>query len=191
MHTAFKRLKPLALRSRTLALRKRRKKDPATPPTWREVRNLEFLRKFRKPLEIKAVCSKCGGPVSEAMITCPWCGTERRIHRGETRFTAVCPRCKRGVKSDWRFCPWCYGGAINPGSRLRYSDVRYTAYCSNPDCPDKLLMPYMRYCPWCRRKVTRRWPIAGSRSRCPRCGWGVLPEYWEFCPWCGKKLSGR
>jgi len=191
MHAAFRRLKPLALRSRTLARRRRRKKDPATPPTWKKVRNLEFLRKFRKPLEIKAACSKCGGPLSEAMLTCPWCGAARMVHRGETRFTAVCPRCKRGVKSDWRFCPWCYGGAINPGSRLRYSDVRYTAHCSNPRCPDKLLMPYMRYCPWCRRKVTRRWPIVGTKSRCPKCGWGVLPEYWEFCPWCGKKLSGR
>jgi hypothetical protein len=52
-------------------------------------------------------------------------------------------------------------------------------------------MPFMRYCPACRTKTARRWPIEGSSDRCGGCGWGVLKEFWEHCPWCGRQLAGR
>jgi len=190
MYAAYKRLRPLILRTAALARRKRRRKR-STPPTWKNVRNREFLRNYRTLLEVHLTCRKCGGPVSEPMITCPWCGADRRVHNGPTRFTDRCPRCRRGIKADWRYCPWCYGGQVHPGARMRYNDSRYTATCTNPRCPDKRLMPFMRYCPWCRRKVTRRWTISGAKRRCSRCGWSVLPEYWQYCPWCGKSLSRR
>ncbi len=191
MHAAFRKLRPQMLRS-TVSWQRRRQSNSSKPrATWKNVRNQEFLRRFRKSMEVKSTCTRCGGPVSEPMHTCPWCGKNRRLHRGDTRFTATCPRCKRGVKADWRFCPWCYGAAISDSAERRYSDVRYTASCSNPDCTDKKLMPFMRYCPWCRRKIARKWTIPGEKRRCPRCAWGVLPEFWEYCPWCGKLLTKR
>ena len=78
----------------------------------------------------------------------------------------------------------------DPGPRS-YTDRRYTGRCSNPDCARKELMPFMRYCPWCRRKVKKSWPIDGSKSRCTSCGWGSLPEFWDFCPWCGVSQTKR
>jgi hypothetical protein len=53
----------------------------------------------------------------------------------------------------------------------------------------KVLMPFMRYCPWCRRKVRRRWKVPGSSETCDSCGWGVLKAFWDYCPWCGKALG--
>jgi hypothetical protein len=50
-------------------------------------------------------------------------------------------------------------------------------------------MPFMRYCPWCHRKVKRKWKIAGSAHKCPKCGWGVLRDYWKYCPWCVTPLG--
>jgi predicted RNA-binding Zn-ribbon protein involved in translation (DUF1610 family) len=50
-------------------------------------------------------------------------------------------------------------------------------------------MPFMRYCPWCRRKVERRWKLEGSKERCSSCGWGVDRSYWHHCPWCAKALG--
>ena len=47
----------------------------------------------------------------------------------------------------------------------------------------------MKYCPWCRRLVKKKWPIPGSRHKCSGCGWGILPAFWSVCPWCGKKTA--
>lgn len=93
------------------------------------------------------------------------------------------------MKLDWRFCPWCYGPGIDPPTTRTYSDVRYTGRCSNPRCRRKHLMPFMRYCPWCNRKVRRAWRIAESSTKCAGCGWGILPNYWAHCPWCGKSTA--
>ncbi len=158
---------------------------------WRTVQRRQFQRLFGAALQTRHACSRCEGPVSEAMMYCPWCGQERARFDGESRFSQQCPRCYRGLKLDWSFCPWCYGGGFEVATSRKLSDVRYSARCSNPNCSRRQLMPFMRYCPWCRRKVMRKWKIPGSSDTCSSCGWGVVSEYWSYCPWCGKKLGGR
>jgi serine/threonine-protein kinase len=153
---------------------------------WRELQRKQFLREHKTELEVHHTCARCDGPVSEAMMACPWCGTKREKHRDETRFPTACPRCRRGLKLDWKYCPWCYGAAVGPLSTRRYSDRRYSATCTSCRHP---LMPFMRYCPGCRAKVKRRWKIQKSRDRCRGCGWGVLSEYWSTCPWCARALK--
>ena len=146
----------------------------------------QFQRLYKKALGTEHQCGRCGGPVSEAMTHCPWCGTGRKVHNGESRMPVCCPRCHRGLKADWRYCPWCYGAGFEVGTTRRYKDSHYTARCINPACVEKQLMPFMRYCPWCRRKVSRKWKIEGTSGSCSSCGWGIVPEFWSYCPWCGK-----
>jgi len=189
MQAAFRRLRARALQS--TPTRRRRRKASRSQRDWRTIRRREFLKHYRTMLEVRGTCHRCQGPVAEAMQVCPWCGVKRRVGSDEDRFPGRCRRCKRSVKSDWRFCPWCYGAAIKPDAEPRYSDVRYAGRCGNPSCSGKDLMPFMRYCPWCRRKVRRVWKIEGSKDRCPRCGWGVLRDYWDHCPWCGRTLQKR
>jgi hypothetical protein len=165
------------------------RKGSASRHDWHAVRRREFLRQYGKPLEASYECTSCDGPVSEAMRYCPWCGKPRGVHRHGTRFPAQCPRCHRGLKADWQYCPWCYGAGFDVQVSRHYSDRRYTARCDNPRCERRLLMPFMRYCPWCHRKVQRRWKIAGSRDTCSSCGWGVLRAFWTYCPWCGKRME--
>jgi serine/threonine-protein kinase len=189
MLAAFQRVKPRALKprgKRSAAATNSRKR-----PDWRTVRRRQFQRQFGKALETNHTCSQCAGPVSETMTTCPWCGVDRSVHEGETRFPQQCPRCHRGMKLDWAYCPWCYGPGFDVTTTRQYSDVRYTARCGNPGCTRKQLMPFMRYCPWCRRKVRRKWPIEGATDKCGSCGWGVVAEFWSYCPWCGKRLRSR
>ena len=158
---------------------------------WRTLRRRAFQRLFAVPLETRHTCSRCEGPVSEAMTFCPWCGQDRARHDGDTRLPLQCPRCCRGLKLDWSYCPWCYGGGFELTTSRQYPDVRYTARCTNSQCSRKQLMRFMRYCPWCHRKVRRKWKIAGSEDTCASCGWGVIEEFWSFCPWCGKKLGEK
>ena len=195
MLSAFRRIKPRAVRTgaRTPAAARR----TGATRNWKTLRIREFLRRYRTALDIRSTCEQCGEPVAEAMQACPWCGTERDKHRDATSFPARCKRCKRGVKLDWKYCAWCYGPAIGPKSARTYTDKRYVAKCANTACPRRLLMPFMRYGPWCRIKVRRRWPIPPARGEtqsagtpCPRCRHGVLEEFWDYCPWCGKKLGG-
>lgn len=189
MVTAFRRFKPRALRG--TPARRRRTKPAKKRADWKTLRTRDFLKGYRSILEIRGTCRRCQGPVSETMRFCPWCGSKRRVAVEENRFRARCPRCGRGMKTDWRFCPWCYGAAVNPNATPRYSDRRYDGRCANPRCEGKDLMPFMRYCPWCRRKVMRVWRIEGAKDRCPRCGWGVLRDYWDYCPWCGRSVRKR
>jgi hypothetical protein len=102
-------------------------------------------------------------------------------------FPAHCPRCHRGSKLDWRYCAWCYGPGFEVETKRRYSDRRYQARCSNRSCRGEL-MPFMRYCPWCRQKIKRPWKLPGSSASCKSCGWGVDLDYWNHCPWCAKDL---
>jgi len=190
MLTEFRRIK----RNAILGLRtgKKRKRPSATTPDWEIIRRKQFRRQYGKVLEIRYVCGRCAGPVSQFMAACPWCGSSRKTHRDETGFPARCPRCKRGRKLDWRFCPWCYGAGFKKVSEREYSDRRYVkgpARCSNPACERKQLMPFMRYCPWCRRKVKRNWSVPNCSDRCGACGWGVVRAYWSHCPWCSKVLK--
>jgi serine/threonine-protein kinase len=179
-------------RVRTHALRPGRRKRQAVSPskTWKSARAREFLRRFGTQLSTKFDCSRCGHPLSEVMHWCPWCGRRRSRHRASTDFPRSCKRCGRGIKADWSFCAWCYGGKVQEPSERQYSDVRYVAKCSNRKCGRKDLMPFMRYCPWCRTKVTRSWPVEGG-EKCQSCGWGVAGEYWRNCPWCSRLLVGK
>ena len=161
----------------------------STSSNWKTVQFRQFKREFGKLLETKQQCGKCAGPVAEAMRSCPWCGKSRKKHPDEEiRFQVACPRCQRGMKSDWKFCAWCYGEGFEPTSNRELGDRRYATRCTNSRCQRKLLMPFMRYCPWCNVKVKRKWKIEGCSDSCRSCGWGVAGEFWSFCPWCTKRL---
>lgn len=189
MRDAFERIRRHAVRDPNRSVR-RKKVENAT--SWKTLRLKEFRKRFGSLLETKGCCSRCSGPVSEAMSHCPWCGTERKTYRGPTRFPKRCGRCGRGVKLDWRFCAWCYGGAIGPEGDREYSDAQYQGRCKNAGCSRKLLLPFSRYCPWCRSKVRRSWKIPEGKGTCKRCRWGIVKDFWAYCPWCGKNHgSGR
>jgi serine/threonine-protein kinase len=191
MLAEFRKVKPRSLAFTTVRRRKSRKKNSRAARDWKDVQRRQFQRAHGRALETRHTCLRCKGPVSEAMRHCPWCGVARKTIRDDTRFPARCPRCGRGVKADWKFCAWCYGRGFDEVTERTYADKRYEARCSNPGCTRKVLMPFMRYCPWCRRAVQKKWKIEGSRHKCPSCGWGVLPAYWSHCPWCGRSLAKR
>jgi serine/threonine-protein kinase len=155
---------------------------------WNEMRYRQFRREFGKTLRTDGRCGHCDGPIAESFAACPWCGGDDRLETSGRGFPATCPRCGGGRKLDWKYCAWCYGPGFDDVSARSYSDVRYTARCANRSCPDRRLMPHMRYCPWCRQKVRRTWPLAGSGARCGHCGNGVASEYWSHCPWCARAL---
>jgi serine/threonine-protein kinase len=186
MLAAYLRAKSKVLRFRSA--RRRSKTKPPTKRHWKEIRQQHFLRQFGRQLETGFKCSRCDGPVSEFMQACPWCGTGRKVLREETSFPSCCPRCHRGAKLDWQYCAWCYGPGFEDVVDRVYSDRRYVAHCRNPKCDRGELMPFMRYCPWCRTKVRQAWKIAGSSDACRRCGWGVLRDFWSHCPWCAAAL---
>jgi hypothetical protein len=188
MLAALRRIKGRALRD-TGDRRKHRGKA-AQAPGWRSIRFREFRRRHGRVFAARSTCRACGGPVAEAMVHCPWCGKARGVHKDGTSFPRVCKRCGRGQKGDWRFCGWCYGPSTGYDGPRRYSDRRYVAKCASPSCRGPL-MPFMRYCPWCRVRVRKKWSLAGSKRRCRGCGWEVLPDFWDFCPWCGKGQGKR
>ncbi|MCB1318965.1 MAG: protein kinase [Leptospiraceae bacterium] len=185
MLRAFRRIKRVAGGT----TRRRKKRDTGDGEELQQIRFRHFQRRHGTELGTRHECRHCGGPISESMRACPWCGTEQKKFKGETRMPARCPRCKRGMKLDWKFCAYCYGPAVGPRSTREYSDQKYTGRCSNKSCPRRELMPFMRYCPWCRRKVTQTWSISGTREKCPSCQQGVLSSYWHYCPWCKSSLS--
>ena len=189
MLDAFNRIKtPLKTKRRYNGQRR----GPKTARSWKEVRRREFMRTVGRQLEAIHTCAACDGPVSEVMHACPWCGKARKKHIGDaTRFSVECPRCRRGLKSDWTYCPWCFGPGFAPTLQRKLSDKRYVARCDNPKCGRKELMAFMRYCPWCRRRVAEKWKIEGSSASCRSCGHGLLPAFWTYCPWCGRGLKGH
>lgn len=186
MQATFQRIRqPLLVRNKN----KRTTTRSAVAQGWQRVRWQEFQRRHGKTLSSRFECAACHGPVAEAMGACPWCGEARKRHQDATDFPLQCPRCWRGLKLDWPYCPWCYGAGFECDSQRKYSDGRYVARCHNAKCTRKLLMPFMRYCPWCHRRVRRKWTFEGASSRCGQCGWGVLPEYWSYCPWCEARID--
>lgn len=186
MAAAFERLRarsqvlPAQPRARPRLRRKR-------PTDWRRLRQRQFLRLYGAALQLRAECGRCGGPVSEAMHACPWCGNAPARYRGETAQPERCGRCGRGRRPDWRYCPYCFGPGFRRVSARRYSDRSYPGRCSNPACDRRALPPFASYCPWCRRRVRRRLTVPGAEHRCARCGSGVHGDFWAFCPWCGKE----
>jgi eukaryotic-like serine/threonine-protein kinase len=189
MLEAFEKVAPKALRSDAARRgRRRNAKTSTNVKHWRQVRFKQFQREHRKSLDARHTCSACNGPVSESMPHCPWCSESLAVHGGDSRLSRRCERCERGMKPDWRYCAFCYGKGQEPKTSRECDDARYEARCTNGRCSRKKLMPFMRYCPWCRTKVQRKWQIAQSKHRCGSCGWGVLREYWKHCPWCSKTL---
>jgi len=189
MQAAFKRIRKQLLGHATRK-RKRLSKTPRTP-VWRTLRMREIKRDYGKLLGLTAQCKRCKGLMSEAMIACPFCGHDAAVFQGESSFPKTCGRCHRGLKHDFKYCPWCYGGSCGPDDNRAYTDVRYTARCHATSCTRKDLMPFMRYCPWCRAKVKKKWLISQESKRCKGCGWGVLKDYWDYCPWCSKAQQAR
>ena len=184
MNAEFRKLKRKALGKE----RKARQRPKKNGSTWRHQQWKEFQRQFGKTLETTHGCRRCHGPVAESMQACPWCGTDHPSRRADTRMPAICPRCERGVKKDWHYCSWCYGAGFELESNRRYPDKRYSARCANSKCREPL-MPFMRYCPWCRTKVRKPWKIDGSRHRCHSCDWGIAREFWDYCAWCATPVD--
>lgn len=184
MYREFKRLKNGAGRSRARK-RKARADDPAL---WQHVLFKQFQRKYRSVLDTRHRCEHCDGPIAASMQACPWCGSTIDAAKIEHGFPAECPRCARGAKLDWAYCAWCYGAGFEIETNRSYPDRRYEAHCPAKGCRGPL-MPFMRYCPWCRTKVKKPWKLPGSNKCCKSCGWGVDTDYWNHCPWCAKALS--
>lgn len=169
---------------------KKKSNNTAThdPELWRNVLFRQFQRKYRSKLHSTSECHACDGPISQDMIACPWCGEDVKAKQVAKKYPAECPRCGRGSKLDWRYCAWCYGPAFEVETERHYADKRYESTCSHRDCRGPL-MPFMRYCPWCRRKVQKPWSLGTGADRCPSCEWGVDLDFWSICPWCSTSLS--
>jgi eukaryotic-like serine/threonine-protein kinase len=179
MQAAFERLNSHTRRQK----RAKPKNGSRSESSWRQMQWREFQRKYRKVLPTSQQCRRCEGPVSESMQSCPWCGFDNPARGSESLFASTCPRCERGAKNDWNYCSWCYGQGFVEETSRRYPDKRYTSRCSSSRCRGPL-MPFMRYCPWCRTKVKKPWKLPGSRHRCKACKWGIAKEFWNYCAWC-------
>jgi len=163
--------------------RTRMKNGGRNGSSWRQLQWRQFQREFRRVVDSRHQCRRCEGPVAESMQACPWCGIDNPAAGCESSMASSCPRCERGVKNDWDYCPWCYGPGFVEETTRRFPDKRYTARCGNKRCRGQLI-PFMRYCPWCRTKVRKPWKLAGSRQKCRSCQWGIAKEFWNYCAWC-------
>ena len=174
---------------------RRQKRDKAQNGTrrgasWRQLQWREFQRQWKTQLDTRHQCRRCEAPVSESMQCCPWCGFDNPARGSESNMPSSCPRCERGVKNDWDYCAWCYGSGFVAETSRSYPDKRYTSNCDNHRCRGPL-MPFMRYCPWCRKKVRRQWKLTGTRHKCRACDWGIAREFWNFCAWCREPVQRR
>ena len=172
-------------RFRAGKMRKLRKKPKALH--WRDYKVNTFVRQNQYKLQLDYFCRKCEQPISEFMSVCPWCGERENSFRRISTLPATCDRCEHGIYRDWHFCPWCYRERFKKVVAGPSRDKRYTEHCTNPYC-HKPMMPFMRYCPYCHKKVSRPWRHPSLPDRCPTCRWGVTKDYWDFCCWCGEEL---
>ncbi len=179
MQAEFERLQSHARRQK----RPRTRNGNRNGSTWRQQLWREHQRRFGKELGSNQHCRRCEGPVAESMQACPWCGFDNPARGSASLFASSCPRCERGVKNDWDYCAWCYGPGFVEETTRRYDDKRYSARCASRRCRGPL-MPFMRYCPWCRVKIKKPWKIKGSRHACKACKWGIAREFWNYCAWC-------
>ena len=179
MRIEFERMRSNARKQK----RPKAKNVPRNATSWKRIQWREFQRHFRSTLSTRHQCRQCEGPVAESMQACPWCGFDNPARGSESTMASSCPRCERGVKNDWGYCSWCYGpGFVEETTRV-YPDKRYTSRCANKRCKGAL-MPFMRYCPWCRTKVRKPWKLQGEKTNCKACKWGIAKEFWNFCAWC-------
>ena len=176
---AFGKAQSHARKQKTARTRNGKKRGTS----WRQMQWREFQRQWKAPLDTRHQCRRCEAPVAESMQCCPWCGFDNPTRGSESQMPSSCPRCERGVKNDWDYCAWCYGPGFVEESARSYPDKRYTANCANSRCRGPL-MPFMRYCPWCRQKNRRAWKLPGTRKTCRACHWGIAGEFWNFCAWC-------
>ncbi|NNC77424.1 MAG: protein kinase [Woeseiaceae bacterium] len=183
MHAEFERLKSHARKQKRPKSRNGKTNGRNHGSSWRQLQWRQFQREFKSVLDTKHQCRRCEGPVAESMHACPWCGIDHPSRGSESSMPSNCPRCERGVKNDWNYCAWCYGPGFVEETSRRYPDKRYSARCANKRCREPL-MPFMRYCPWCRMKVKRPWKLPGSRKSCRACQWGIAHEFWNYCAWC-------
>ncbi len=183
MYAVFKKLQSPARRQRKGPKRNDGRKTVKPGSSWRQQQWREFQRQYKTALETRHQCRRCEGPVSESMQACPWCGFDTPARGAVTRMPAHCPRCERGVKADWDYCAWCYGRGFETDTNRHFPDKRYVSRCANSRCREPL-MPFMRYCPWCRNKVKRPWKLTGSSQKCRACRWGIAGEFWNYCAWC-------
>jgi serine/threonine-protein kinase len=153
---------------------------------WLKIRRGAFLKKYSKVLNPVFRCVNCDEPISESMLICPWCGTDRNRFDTTTQFGRICPRCHKGISNEWHYCPWCYGSGFETNRSGRKTGIRYYAKCKY--CQGKL-MRFMRYCPWCHRKVRQPWQPRPFPEICSRCGWSVDSTFWRRCPWCKQNLT--
>lgn len=173
----------------SLQARKERKvRRPATRRLrWEEYRWQEFLERYGEKLELDYKCYRCTGPISEYMEHCPWCGYDRNSFYGVSTFPYICSKCERGIKGEWSYCPWCWGGKYSNVDSWVNPDRRYVSTCPNSKCPERIVMRYMRYCPWCHVKL-KPWTHPSFAARCKQCRWFVAADYWDFCAWCGDEI---
>lgn len=183
MHAAFEKLQIRVRRQRKDRGQNGTRKSAKPGSSWRQMQWREFQRQFKSVLDTSQHCRSCEGPVAESMQACPWCGFDNPARGATTRMPAHCPRCERGVKSDWDYCAWCYGRGFETETNRRYPDKRYVGRCQNSRCGEPL-MPFMRYCPWCRSKVKKPWKVSGAHDKCHACNWGIVREFWNYCAWC-------
>lgn len=179
-HTALE--SALARSSETPKRRQGARKRRTARPFEHEAR--WFKREHGAALELRFACYSCEGPISEPMVVCPWCGTDRNSFRELTRLPLVCPDCERGVRPEWKACPWCYPARFESNGKLPPPDRAAVRRCSRKGCPG-MLRPMMRYCPMCKTKVRRPWKVEGLRP-CKRCKWPTS-EHFRFCPWCTRR----
>ncbi len=188
MYAAFTRIQNRARRQRKGNKRNGSRRSADTSSAWKQLQWKEFQRQFKPALDTRHDCRSCDGPAAESMQVCPWCGIDNPARDATTRMPATCPRCARGVKTDWDFCAWCYGRGFETETNRFFDDKRYIANCANRRCQGPL-MPFMRYCPWCRQKVKRQWKLQGSQHKCPNCRWGIAEGFWNYCAWCKEPLG--
>ncbi|MDO8493969.1 MAG: serine/threonine-protein kinase [Deltaproteobacteria bacterium] len=163
--------------------RKREKREK-----WLDYKVEGFVRQNKRKLRLDFLCRKCKQPIAESMMACPWCGDKNNGFKKTTTFPDFCTHCEHGIHADWRFCPWCFRKQFRKYSSKRSHDKRYVTACVNRRCR-KPLMPFMRYCPYCHKKVATPWKHPSLQERCPECRWGVAKNFWDFCAWCATKLK--
>ena len=186
MHAAFQHASKNARRRRG----PNKKTAVSSAANWRRMQWREFQRQYKAEIVTRYECRRCAGPVAESMQSCPWCGAGNPTQNSESTMPRHCPRCGRGVKLDWNYCAWCYGTGFEIETNRRYPDKRYVTHCLNKRCRQPL-MAFMKYCPWCRRKVKKPWKLTASKHRCRACGWGIANEFWHFCPWCREPVQRK
>ena len=156
-----------------------------TIPDWKQLRRQSFTKRYKKVFIFFHSCSDCGEPIAEPMSFCPWCGSGKNASKlhcflaflrplpqgyaaGVELLSVVqrhrlhCPRTDRA----YRLFPITAGAAIAGGKSLRF----------------------MKNCPWCHRKIKKKWLVWPFPEICGKCGSSVDSEFWSFCPWCRQFL---